>query len=195
MIKISFLPSMITFCAKKLKDRPCLLLKSFDCESSIDLIPRGIVQPLAHTFSPPWILIFPFFNGGSLGNLMEILPHPHGSLCTMLAKQVGKGKVVEPVESKTLYPDDIRHAKSLSMHVSGVIHALVQALAHAHPTGVLHTDLHPWNVMLDFTEDGILRVGIIDWGLALRMALEKRPTNIVNALEHELRPRKGSRAT
>ena len=43
-------------------------------------------------------------------------------------------------------------------------------------------------MMLDFTAGGVPRIGLIDWGLAMRVGLEHRPTNITNPLEHKIRP-------
>ena len=79
-------------------------------------------------------------------------------------------------------------AKNLCMHAPTLIHALIQALEFAHSEGVIHNDLHPWNIMLDFTAEGVPRVGIIDWGLALRIEFEKRPTNNTTAQKHKLHP-------
>ena len=41
--------------------------------------------------------------------------------------------------------------------------------------------------MLDITKDGIPRVGIIDWGLALRKQFENRRSNVVDKIEHDAR--------
>ena len=78
--------------------------------------------------------------------------------------------------------------KVLIAHIPLVIHAMIQALLHAHNEGVLHCDLHPWNIMTNFTKDGKVHVGIIDWGLALRDGLERRKTDITNKKEHKMRP-------
>ena len=51
----------------------------------------------------------------------------------------------------------------------------------------MHNDLHAWNVVLDIMKEGIPRVGIIDWGLALRMQFEKRPSNVTYKIYHDAR--------
>ena len=76
----------------------------------------------------------------------------------------------------------------MCLYAPFVIHALVQALVHAHGEGILHNDLHPWNIMLDFTTIGVPYIGLIDWGLAMRTGIEHRPTNITNPVEHKIHP-------
>lgn len=49
-------------------------------------------------------------------------------------------------------------------------------MAAAHSAGVLHTDLHAFNIVLDFTRNMHVRVGIIDCGLLLR-AGNTRPSS------------------
>ena len=185
---ISFLPSHVSYVGKRFKGQGQSQLKNFGLESSVDLLHPGIVRPLAHTRCVPWILIFPHFKGGNLGDLLEMVPLPQGSFSKLMAKRDRHGKIVFPAKIKQYTPQDIERAKHFVEHAPSVIHALVQALAFAHKQGVLHNDMHPWNVMLDYTLDGIARVGIIDWGLALCVGFEFRPTNITTAAEHNARP-------
>ena len=74
--KISFLPKSIPWDCKELKGAAKSQLKKFGMEASINILHLGIVQPIAHTKSWPWLLIYPFFNGGTLGDLLEIMPYP-----------------------------------------------------------------------------------------------------------------------
>ena len=76
--------------------------------------------------------------------------------------------------------DELQHGVNVCLHAPSLIHAFVQALAYAHGEGIIHNDLHPWNIMVDFSIARVSRVGIIDWGLALREGVEQRPTNITN---------------
>lgn len=55
------------------------------------------------------------------------------------------------------------------MNMPHIMHAIIVGMNAAHMPKILHTDLHPFNVMLDFTRDMHVRVGIIDWGLLLRV--------------------------
>ena len=65
------------------------------------------------------------------------------------------------------------------MNMPHIMHALVDGMAAAHMAGILHTDLHPFNVVLDFTKDLKARVGIIDWGLLLRAPSKQISLNFV----------------
>lgn len=133
------------------------------------------------------MLIFPFYNGGSLGDVLEIVPYP-AHLARVVAIQEGKGKPLPPKEAKLVSDEERERGKNLCMYAPSLIHAFVQALAHAHEEYILHNDLHPWNVMLDYTAGGVPRIGIIDWGLAMRAGVEQKATNITNQVEHRIRP-------
>ena len=89
--KISFLPKSIPWVYKELKGAAKLQLKNFGMEASIDILHLGIVQPIAHTKSQPWLLIYPFFNGGTLGDLLKIVPYP-AHLAKIMVIQDNKGK-------------------------------------------------------------------------------------------------------
>ncbi|MCO5569989.1 hypothetical protein L7F22_023704 [Adiantum nelumboides] len=65
---------------------------------------------------------------------------------------------------------------------------MVQTMAFAHSKGVLHCDLHPGNVVLKFTQDHQPRIGIIDWGLALRVGYEKSVSQAPHRKDHDFRP-------
>lgn len=134
------------------------------------------------------MLIFPYFNGSSLGDIMELVPYP-AHIAKMVAIQDGGGKVKLPIATqRTPSEEELQRGHNVCLHAPSLIHAFVQALAYAHGEGIIHNDLHPWNIMIDFTATGVPRVGIIDWGLALRAGVEQRPTNITNQLEHRIRP-------
>lgn len=184
---ISFLPAAIPWCCKEFKGGIKSQLKNFSLESSIDLLHPGIVRPIAHTRSPPWMIIFPYFNGGSLGDLLEIVPYP-AHFAKVVAIQDGGGKARPPSNAKTVSNEERERGHNLCLHAPSLIHAFVQALAHAHGEGVFHNDLHPWNIMLDFTAEGVPRIGLIDWGLAMRAGVEQRVTNITNQVQHRIRP-------
>ena len=84
--------------------------------------------------------------------------------------------------------EELQRGENLCLYAPSFIHAFVQSLAYTHKEDIIHNDLHPWNVMVDFTAASVPRVGIIDWGLALRAGVEQRATNIHNQLQHKLRP-------
>ena len=126
--------------------------------------------------------LFPFFNGGSLGDFLELVPAPVGTLSTMLTKAEKNYK--KRLARKT----EVEQLSVVINYAPSIIHALVQTLMFAHSQGVLHNDLHAWNVVIDITKDGIPRVGIIDWGMALRMNFEKKASNITAKKDHDARP-------
>ncbi|MCO5566894.1 hypothetical protein L7F22_020577 [Adiantum nelumboides] len=78
--------------------------------------------------------------------------------------------------------------KSLCSHALLLILALVKALQFADDEGVAHNDLHPWNIIVDFTKDLTPCIGIIDWGLALRVGLELQKTNNTDKNWQKLHP-------
>lgn len=184
---ISFLVAAIPLCCKEFKGGAKSQFKNFGLESSIDLLHPGIVRPVAHTRGPPWMLIFPYFNRGSLGDILEMVPYP-ANLAKMVAIQEGNGKTRLPIHAKKVSEEQRRYGHNPCLHAPALIHAFVQALVHAHGKGVLDNDLHPWNIMIDFIAAGVPRIGIIDWGLAMRAGIEQRVTNITNQLQHKIRP-------
>ena len=60
-----------------------------------------------------------------------------------------------------------------------ILHAIVDGVAAAHASGIIHCDLHPFNIMLDFTRTEQPRVGIIDWGVMLRTPSKRPAKNFV----------------
>lgn len=139
---ISFLPESVPWCCKEFKGGIKSQLKNFGIESSIQLLHPGIVRPIAHTRSRPWMLIFPFYNGGSLGDLLEIVPYP-AHLARVVAIQEGRGKPLPPKEAKLVSDEEREREKILCIYAPSLIHAFVQALARAHEEYILHNDLHP----------------------------------------------------
>ncbi|MCO5614472.1 hypothetical protein L7F22_068755 [Adiantum nelumboides] len=65
---------------------------------------------------------------------------------------------------------------------------MVQTMAFAHCKDVLHCDLHPGNFVVDFTQDHQPHIGIIDWGLALRVGYEKRVSQAPHRKDHDFWP-------
>ena len=179
---VSYLPAHITYVAKKFTGGPRSQYKSWAQEASIDLPHRGIVRSIAHTNTAPWVLLFPFFNGGTLGDFLELVPAPMGTVSTMLGKFDKKH-----VQRHTTLTE-VQRLSAIIKYAPSIIHALVQTLLFAHSHGVLHNDLHVWNVVIDITKEGIPRVGIIDWGMALRINYEKKPSNVTTKKEHDIRP-------
>ena len=138
--------------------------KGFALEGAIDLNHTGIVRCIAHSKQQPWLQIFPFFNGGTLVDSMETVPCPHGTFTSLVALQEWKGKILPSFKWVQPSKEKLNHAKSICAHAPSLIHALVKALRFSHEEGIIHNDLHPWNIILDFTTDLTPRIKIIDWG-------------------------------
>ena len=103
--KIPFLPESIPCVCKEFKGATKSQLNNFGLEVSIDILHPGIVWPIAHTRSWPWLLICPFFNGGTLGDLLEIVPYS-ANFAKMMAIQDNKGKDQPPKQIKIVSPKE-----------------------------------------------------------------------------------------
>ena len=60
-----------------------------------------------------------------------------------------------------------------------IVHALVDGMATAHMARIVHTDVHPFNIVLDFTKDLKVQIGIIDQGLLLKVPSKCQSLNFV----------------
>lgn len=69
--------------------------------------------------------------------------------------------------------------KATVVNMPHIMHAIVDGMNAAHMAGIVHTDLHPFNIMLNFTRDMHVRVGIIDWGLMLRVGKKRKSLTFV----------------
>ena len=49
-----------------------------------------------------------------------------------------------------------------------ILYALVDGVAAAHIASIVHCNLHPFNIMLDYTRKNQPRIGIIDWGMMIQ---------------------------
>ncbi|KAJ7548332.1 hypothetical protein O6H91_07G007400 [Diphasiastrum complanatum] len=61
-------------------------------------------------------------------------------------------------------------------------------MAFAHNEFLLHCDLHAANVMIDFTNQMHPRIGVIDWGMVVRVQYESKKSWVANSTTHALRP-------
>ena len=64
---VSFFPEHIVYCGKVYKGDGEFKHESFQTEQGMQILHPSIVRCIAFTKEPPWITIFHFFNGGSLG--------------------------------------------------------------------------------------------------------------------------------
>ena len=50
-----------------------------------------------------------------------------------------------------------------------IMHDCIDGMVVVHMVGILHININPFNLVIDFTKDLKFQVGIIDWGLLLRV--------------------------
>lgn len=175
---ISFLPEHITYCAKCYKGDDSMQHENFVTEHGMQILHPSIVRCIAFTSVAPWTNIFPFYNGESLGDMMCKVPFVHGEFRRTIHR-LKEGWKSAPAPDHQL--SEVQHAqiRACVMNMPHIMHAIVAGMNAAHMAGILHTDLHPFNVMLDFTRDMHVRVGIIDWGLLLRVGKKRRSMTFV----------------
>ena len=63
----------------------------------------------------------------------------------------------------------LARVKEVVLKMPHIMHALVDGMVAAHMAGIIHLDLHLFNIVMDFTKDQKARAGIIDWGLLLQV--------------------------
>ena len=134
----------------------------------MQVIHPSIVRCIAFTKEFPWITIFPFFNGGSLGDMLLTLPTQHSHFARAIhCLEHGWNRPVRADEN--LSKVNLARVRALITNMPHIMHALVDGMATAHMAGIIHTDVHPFNIVLDFTKDLKVQIGIIDWILLLRL--------------------------
>ena len=112
----------------------------------------SILRCIAFTKESPWITIFPFFNGGSLGDMLLTLPMRHSHFAqAIFCLEHGWNQPI-PTDGK-LSKVKLAKVKALITTMPHIMHALVDGMATAHMAGIVHTDVHPFNIVLDFTKD------------------------------------------
>ncbi|MCO5546586.1 hypothetical protein L7F22_000015 [Adiantum nelumboides] len=185
---ITYFPSDINYVAKKYSGLDGQRYKSFEKEDSIDLRHSGIVRSIGHSRGDPWVTIFPFFNGRSVGELMQCLPFDNGTFKRIVKMEAGGGEVKDKGRVLRLSPSDFTQIMAFSNWLPSIIASLVQTMNFAHAQNVVHCDLHPFNIMLDFAKDCKPRIGVIDWGMAMRLGIERRTSLSCGTKSHKLRP-------
>ena len=128
----------------------------------------SIVRCIAFTKESPWITIFPFFNGGSLGDMLLTLPVQYSHFARAIHRLEHGWNWAVPTD-ENLSAMKLARLRALITNMPHIMHALVDGMAAAHMEGIVHTDIHPFNIVLDFIKDLKVQIGIIDWGLLLRV--------------------------
>ena len=104
----------------------------------------SIVRCIAFTKESPWITIFPFYNGGSLGDTLLKVPFRFSEF-TRAIFRLDRGWRHPPPDNNVLSHLELSKIKQIVMTMPHIMHALVEGLAAAHVAGIVHTDLHPFN--------------------------------------------------
>lgn len=71
---VSFFPEHITYCKKAYKGDNLQKFNNFQLEQGMQVLHPSIVRCIAFTKESPWVTIFPFFNGGSIGDFLVKMP-------------------------------------------------------------------------------------------------------------------------
>ena len=67
--------------------------------------------------------------------------------------------------------------KTLVQHMPAILQTLVDGVAGAHTAGIVHCNLHPFNIMLDYTRINQPQIGIIDWGMMIQTPTKQASLN------------------
>lgn len=82
---------------------------------------------------------------------------------------------MELLEGEALSERIVRRGALQAPEALAIADAVLEALAYAHRRGVIHRDIKPHNIFLVTTDDGSLRVKLLDFGLAKVVAEEAAP--------------------
>ena len=63
--------------------------------------------------------------------------------------------------------------RAIVTNMPHIMHALVDGMVAAHMAEIVHTNIHTFNLVLDFMKDLKVQIGIIDWGLLLKVPNKK----------------------
>ena len=117
------------------------------------IIHSGIVRSIAHTRSYPWVAMFPFHNGPCLGKIMQLLHYDKGTFKRIVKKITRCGIIRDKGREPEISLLDMSRISAFCEHGPHLIHAMVQSMSFLHENGVVHCDMHPFNMMLDFTRE------------------------------------------
>lgn len=191
-----FLLEHITYCEKFYKGEGSKKFDIFQAKQGMQVLHPTIVRCIAFTKELPWITIFPFYNGGSLSDMLLKVPMQYSEFTKAMFHLDHNWKKPPPAD-QILSQVHLAKLKVVAINMPHIMNALVDGMAAthmaaAHMAEIVHIHLHPFNVVLDFTKGVKARVGIIDWGLLL-WALskwislnfvyeaDKNPTKVANA--------------
>lgn len=155
-------------------------LTNFQIEQGMQKLNPTLVRCIAFTTESPWVTVFPFFNGGTVNDILCSIPCRESNF-RFVVERLEKGEYgFRPNPDIILDSVQLDHVKSFTENMTNVMHAMADGMRTAHGAGIVHCDLHSKNVVLDFTKENKVRVGIIDWGLLLRAGVPRPSITFVN---------------
>lgn len=72
---INYFPNDIVYCAKMYKGTSSSKLAECQKEAWMQNVNASLVRCIAFTTRPPWVTIFPLFNGGSINDMLFFIPY------------------------------------------------------------------------------------------------------------------------
>ena len=169
---VPFIPSTATLCFKEFTSKKISEnRKSAMTEATLGGVNhKGIVAALAMTTTDPPLLVFDYYNGGSIHSMTEKVRRSAWPNLETLRE--------------TSRPTDCREIVAFMNARLGICFAILDTIDCLHQNLRLHNDLHAANVMLHFDydvdrnqDDAVVTkvsVGIIDWGQALYFSQLRR---------------------
>ena len=91
-----------------------------------------------------------------------------------------------PPVNKQLSEIQLARVKEVVLNMPHIMHVLVDGLKAAHMASIIHTNMHPFNIVMDFMLTQQPGFGIIDWKLLLKMPKKRILLNLVFEAEKNL---------
>ena len=101
----------------------------------------SIVRCIAFTKESPWITLFPFYNGGSIGDMMMLAPFQQGIFRRVIHRLETGWSV--PMGDRPLSEVQLDRVKAVVVTMPNIMHAIIDGMVATHMAGIIHTDLHP----------------------------------------------------
>ena len=128
---ISFLPEHITYSGKLYQGEGSRKFDNFQTEQGMQVLHPTIVRCIAFTKESPWITIFPFYNGGSLGDMLLKVPMQYSEFKKAMFR-LEQGWKKPPPTDQRLSQVQLAKVKAVAMNMPHIMHALVDGMAAAH---------------------------------------------------------------
>ena len=92
----------------------------------------SLVRCIAHTTEPPWVTVFPLYNGGIMHNMFLYMPYRE-SHYRYVIERLERGEIkFRPAADRTPGTDQVARIKGFIDNIPNIIHALVDGLKTVH---------------------------------------------------------------